>query len=829
MTIARHGTLLVLLGVSACTSDDPSKTDPTSRDSGALDVGVPDECDDAANATICVDGVAVECDGLGDVLTRNDCADSATVCVDNSGCEECGVSLVVHHAANTDASAFVAVRPQVTDDNREWETFHARPVTIQSLNPAITDGALEWTLLGDGFTLIDNEGGSAPASASVTTGVHAHQRGEALFSARHTACPELSSAVGFHSDVQPPFSARIRPSAPWVERAETFNQEDDIHTVLHSGRHTDRRGLRYDVYVVNSKTASEWVDDQTLTDVTASGRNQARLATGGSKENRTLVSDEPLAIGPTQTAGFDVVYDFDLNGRLDPGDLIMGGDEPGFTVMGDLHVAGPHETEEFQHSGGTWYTQKVYYPADIEAMAPTPLVVISHGNGHSYLWYDYLGRHLASYGYVVMSHTNLTGPGIETASTTTLVNTDFFLAMLDDLEDGVLAGRVDDQRIAWIGHSRGGEGVVRAYDRMVDEYYTNDHYSAEDIVLVSSIAPTMFYSVEYSDPHDVPYHLFAGAADGDVHGSPASTGVQYFRLTSAAESVTQTTYLQGVGHNEFNCCGFDDATGPAQLGRSATQDIAKAYYLALVRAYASGHSPSLDYFRRSADGFRPQGLTADAVIANEYRPDPTGSWAIDSFQDEPDPTIASSGASVSLDVDAAVEDWLADGNGNLTDRDSDPMNGMTQACCAGDENRGMVFEWYNENASIAWELPVEDRDISAFSWLSVRVAQGTRHDITNELDAPLDFSISLIDEMGERATVGFGPQGRITQPYQRSGNGSGAGWSNEFSTVRVRLSDFYDTNGLIDPTLVATVQFDFGSDYGSPMGRIGIDDVLLEY
>ena len=42
---------------------------------------------------------------------------------------------------------------------------------------------------------------------------------------------------------------------------------------------------------------------------------------------------------------------------------------------------------------------------------------MSHGNGHNYQWYDHIGRHLASYGYVVMSHENNTGPGSDAAST----------------------------------------------------------------------------------------------------------------------------------------------------------------------------------------------------------------------------------------------------------------------------------------------------------------------------------------------------------------------------------------------------------------------------
>jgi hypothetical protein len=57
--------------------------------------------------------------------------------------------------------------------------------------------------------------------------------------------------------------------------------------------------------------------------------------------------------------------------------------------------------------------------------------VVSHGWTHDPLWYDHIGRHLASYGYIVMSHANDVGDGdplaTETASTATLDNIDFLL------------------------------------------------------------------------------------------------------------------------------------------------------------------------------------------------------------------------------------------------------------------------------------------------------------------------------------------------------------------------------------------------------------------
>jgi hypothetical protein len=836
---------MIALSLIACQSDDakeqrdsvaPSNADTWSDDDADSDADDPvgtDECDDAAGETICIDGAAVQCDNDGTVGTIEDCEASAETCFDGLGCAQCGVEVTVAHMIDDAESAFLRVRPAITEENADWERFHGRPVTVSSVDPDLNLGDISWSVEGDGFSLIEDEsteGSSAPASEPASFLVHAHAMGSAQLTVTHSLCPEESATVNLHSARQPPLTARTLSEAPWAERVRVFNQEESVQTVLHSGRHADRLGLPFDVYIVDRKQPWEWADDPSLVDVSDSGPNRTRLASGGVQSNRVLASDRPLSIGATRMANFDVVYDFNRNATLDPGDIMMGpGDgQPGVVSMGDLHEPGPLDVETFQHSGGTWYTQIVYYPASIESMSSVPLVVISHGNGHNYQWYDYLGEHLASHGYVVMSHTNQTGPGIETASTTLLENTDYFLAELDDLEGGVLDGKVDSSRIVWIGHSCGGEGVVRAYDRMVDEGYDTDFYSAEDIILISSIAPTVFYTVEYSNPHDVPYHLFAGAADGDVHGAPTNSVVQFFRLTSAAESAKQVTYLHGVGHNEFNCCGFDDATGPSKLGREPTQDISKAYYLALIRAYASGNKPSLDFFTRRADLFRPQGLDPDAIIVNEYRPDPDAdAVAIDDFQSAPELDEASGGAGIRFTVDAKTEDLLADTTYGLSDLDFDPMNGMSQACCEMDENRGLVFEW-NRDASIWWDLD-EPTDLEPFTWLSFRAAQATRDDYTTELGSPLDFSVTLIDSSAVQSTIWFGQFGQISTPYLRWGYGGGFGWSNEFNTVRLRLSDFADSQEDLDLGRIETVQFKFGPSHGSPIGRIGIDDVLLEY
>jgi predicted dienelactone hydrolase len=114
------------------------------------------------------------------------------------------------------------------------------------------------------------------------------------------------------------------------------------------------------------------------------------------------------------------VLDVNQNGTLDAGDVIDGysDTEAGFYVCRDTAAPGPFVPVELTYdlSGAAFDAQNTFYPANIASLGKLPLVVVSHGNGHNYQWYDHLGTHLASYGYVLMSHENNTGPGVLTAA-----------------------------------------------------------------------------------------------------------------------------------------------------------------------------------------------------------------------------------------------------------------------------------------------------------------------------------------------------------------------------------------------------------------------------
>jgi hypothetical protein len=110
--------------------------------------------------------------------------------------------------------------------------------------------------------------------------------------------------------------------------------------------------------------------------------------------------------------------------------------EAGLYVVDDTTQPGSLAVTEIpSYSVGTVFgipsgftNEDLYYPTNIASMGQLPLIVISHGNGHNYQWYDHIGYHMASYGYIVMSHQNATGAGIDSCSLTTTGHTDAIIS-----------------------------------------------------------------------------------------------------------------------------------------------------------------------------------------------------------------------------------------------------------------------------------------------------------------------------------------------------------------------------------------------------------------
>jgi len=453
------------------------------------------------------------------------------------------------------------------------------------------------------------------------------------------------------------------------------------------------------------------------------------------------------------------------------------------------------------------------------------VIIVSHGNGHNYQWYDHIGFHMASYGYVVMSHQNNTGPGIESASTTILDNTNYFLGNFGTIGGGVLAGHIDVNRVTWIGHSRGGEGVARAYDRLFDGE-TRPNFGISQIKFVSSIAPTDFLGANSANPHGVDYHLWTGAADADVDGSAGCDICQTFHLLERATGFRMGTVYQGVGHGAFHDGGGSTvASGPCQVGRPTTHTMMLPYFLAANRYVVDGDLASKDFLWRQYESFHAIGSADDAgdpciVATYEFREDPSSVFVIDDYQTNTALNLSSSGGAVSWTVGDALEGLLNDNNASFAWVVSDPMNGMTRMR-AGETTRGIVFSW-NGPAFYEQGIVPAAQDFTNYQFLSFRAAQTTQHPNTLAVLGDTTFKVTLRDGSGTSSSIDLGAYGGgVEQPYTRAG-----GWHNEFETIRIRLTDFQSGGNPIDLTDIVAVRFDFGGG-GSPEGYIGVDDIAL--
>ena len=620
---------------------------------------------------------------------------------------------------------------------------------------------------------------------------------------------------------------------PFFEYVRAINADESAKVAIDPTRFPEIAGQTCDIYIVEAKTSMEWGLDPSLADVRPGGP-QTRTFVGTTIQDNTftvalagqLDSNAGIGLG----VGYDVVFDCDRDGKLGGTDYSDGaGDEVGFYAVHDTTLSGPLDVTEVIYSGGSWLGQDTYYPRNIATLGELPLVVVSHGNGHNYTWYDHIGYHLASYGYIVMSHTNNTSPGIETASTTTLTNTDYILGNQAAIQGGVLNGHIDSSRITWIGHSRGGEGVVRAHTRVRTGSYGPAHFDIDDIALVSSIAPVTHLSpASSSTPHEVNYHIFIAAADDDVTGSPSSGSSKPMAIYERSSGNKQMLYVHGAGHGDFHDGGGSSvASGPDLIGRSTTHKVVKGYYLPLVQLYVDGNAAAKDFFTRMYERFHPIGIPQNVIIANTYKDAAAvGNIVIDDYETQSSTTVSSSGGSVTYDVQHLSEVVMKDTDGSFAWTGSQPENGMTYSRYSDENPHCAVFDW-TLFGSRYYELGLvqSHQYLSNKTFLSFRACQGTRHTETDALDSPLGFAVSLRDGSGTTSSINFESYGRITRTYKRTGYGSGAGWANEFNTVRIRLADF-ETNGSgIDMASIAAVRFDFGLSYGSSRGRIGIDDI----
>ncbi|MFT5184296.1 MAG: hypothetical protein ACI84C_001426 [Flavobacteriales bacterium] len=564
-------------------------------------------------------------------------------------------------------------------------------------------------------------------------------------------------------------------SAPYFRYVDTFNHDDEVVIGI-DPLAIPIVGIAVDVYVVVDQSAEAWQSSSELIDVRPSGAQQVTF-TGTSIAESTAILDESSLLdnfsGARPGASFDLVIDVNQNGELDSEDYIDGLEESGFFMVGNMFDPGPYAVDTTHHSSSFWNTFDVFYPTNIQELGEQPLVVISHGWTHEYTFYNYLGYHLASYGYVVISHRNEVGNGgalaTETASQTALQNIDEFFTVQNDLAGGLLTGKVNKNLIIHTGHSTGGECVVRAYKRLFDGDYVSPFITHESIVCVASMAPVAFLSPEQTNPLGANYHQFLCGADTDVSGWPADSYTQPFSIYERGYGNKQVTYIHGAGHSDLH--GAEDfpwADGPDLIGKEATHTIVKPYFLALCELYSRNNLAVKEYFTRTRQSFRPSNISSELTISGEYRDAEGLNYVIDDFQTYPDEHLSSSGHAVTWNMEAYQEILMQDIDESFSWTGENWSNGMTRARY-DDDPKCVTFEW-NDNVYIEFVVGAEIMDWSELQYLSFRACQLTRHPFNADSEG-LTFDMTVEDTFGNTSSINLGAYGPVIPTYPKSSGG----------------------------------------------------------
>ena len=267
-----------------------------------------------------------------------------------------------------------------------------------------------------------------------------------------------------------------------------------------------------------------------------------------------------------------------------------------------------------------------------EGEGPFPIVLMVHGNhamgDFSEPGYGYLGRHLASRGFIAVSvdENFLNGSWADDwDGAEQVVRAWLLLLHLDawrtwnEQPGSPVAGRVDMDRVALIGHSRGGEAASLAASlatrSTAPDFNLVPWPTGLRVSAVVAIAPS---DGQYPSPivlRDVDLLELQGGHDSDVRGWIGLQ--QYARTTVTGNKFKAALWAYRANHGQFNTAWGRSDWGPfggAQLNLApilepaAQEDVAKTAIGAFLEA-------SLN----DIDGYR--GLFQRPMTGREWLPD----------------------------------------------------------------------------------------------------------------------------------------------------------------------------------------------------------------
>ena len=529
--------------------------------------------------------------------------------------------------------------------------------------------------------------------------------------------------------------------------------------------------------------------------------------------------------------------------------------------------------KEFPINGRVWYPEGE--PRDDR---PFPLVLIVHGNhdmkDFSDPGYGYLGELLASRGYVFASvDMNFINGGIRNENDGRgwflLKHIDAFKGFAAD-EATPFHGKIDFDRIALIGHSRGGEAVghAAAFNRL--SRYPDDaslefdfNHGIRGIVAIAPVDGQYLPTGRFVPVENVDYMVFHGSHDGDVTSFHGLRLYNRLEFTDGRDNFKTAIYMYRANHGQWNTVWGNKDNGPRSARRldlrglidgEAQREFAKIYISAFLETTLRDRPDYMPMFRdhRLIGGWLPETMYITQFESSGFRP-------LASFEEDIDLTTGTA-AGVTLKGDS-LGTWRE----NLLDLRS--RNRPTTS--SSQDNNALWLGWNNRiagdgdalgaPAGYAISLPdglAADWGLSAASRLDLQLAavegqpgprrpgdddedasappaaedatEDSRDDVRDDDEKPVDLSVVVTDTDGESASVPLSNYGPIRRPLEtvvRRRNDAESfdnQWELVLQSFSIPLADFVEANPAFDPARPREIRLLFDR---SAAGTVVVDDI----
>jgi hypothetical protein len=488
-----------------------------------------------------------------------------------------------------------------------------------------------------------------------------------------------------------------------------------------------------------------------------------------------------------------------------------------------------------------------------------PVVVILHGNHvgcpvpegdmvdrwpcdqeveqTNYRGFEYLVSQLAAHGYVALSlninaeNTFGFGEPVPIERLGQLI--DLHLKALAEATSGgsnnfgvELEGRADLSRLAFIGHSQGGEGAFWLTQKAAldaPDAYTSLGYGPVYGLLM--IAPSANWGG--AEGARVPLGVILPACDNDVINQEGQLFYEITRLDPEQIAWASSVWLEGANHNYFNETLRDEA-----LGRPGRPDCEPLMEPDTQRDFLSEYTIDFlaEIFSQDPGATTRLGMDIQAQAPDELYGLPARVAALAPRVDR---------LPLLLPADASeLETNLAGGNvinENLTitycvegyyvpamKPGSEPCKRVNLVIPG---NPAMiVVTWPQSGGALRFSLP-EDLDVSQFSAISLRAAVDPLSAL-NKAGAYQAFTIRLVDTQGNVASVSTRvdePALRLPDGYEEENESFDGGLFTgrvPLTSVRMHLRDFTG----VDLTAIQEIALLFDQ---SPSGSLFISDIEL--